>query len=132
MFRAEVGPRVDDIPDAELREIHQVLKARLLTFVRRRLAERRQRLGLPQLEREPLEAEVLTLGFARRFEGRRGYSRPAGVAGIFRAPDAREAGGSANRSQRKLWRGSHPAGACRLTGPVRLPGSLYRRPSSRG
>jgi glycogen phosphorylase len=55
------------IPDAELWEVHQVLKARLFTFVRRRLAERRLRLGLPEPEREPLAADALTLGFARRF-----------------------------------------------------------------
>ncbi|HSS52322.1 MAG TPA: alpha-glucan family phosphorylase [Thermoanaerobaculia bacterium] len=65
--RPELWAKVDGISDAELWEIHQVLKARLLTFVRRRLAERRQRLGLPEPEREPLGAETLTLGFARRF-----------------------------------------------------------------
>jgi glycogen phosphorylase len=58
---------VDQIPDAELWEVHQVLKARLLAFVRRRLADRRERLGLPEPAREPLAAEALTLGFARRF-----------------------------------------------------------------
>ena len=55
------------IPDAEIWEVHQVLKARLFTFVRRRLAERRERLALPQPGREPLVQEALTLGFARRF-----------------------------------------------------------------
>ena len=58
---------IERIPDAELWEIHQVLKARLLVFARRRLADRRQRLGLPEPEREPLDPEALTLGFARRF-----------------------------------------------------------------
>ncbi len=56
---------IKGIPDAELWEVHQVLKARLLTFVHRRLADRRQRLGMP--EPEPLDPEALTLGFARRF-----------------------------------------------------------------
>jgi starch phosphorylase len=65
--RPEMWARVDGIADAELWEIHQVLKARLLSFVRRRLAERRQRLGLPEPDRVPLGAETLTLGFARRF-----------------------------------------------------------------
>jgi len=65
--RPELWAKVDGISDAELWEIHQVLKARLLTFVRRRLAERRQRLNLPEPEREPLSPETLTLGFARRF-----------------------------------------------------------------
>jgi starch phosphorylase len=63
----ELWMRVDSIPDAELWEIHQVLKARLLSFARRRVAERRERLGLPAPEREPLAPEPLTLGFARRF-----------------------------------------------------------------
>ncbi|HEX9944688.1 MAG TPA: alpha-glucan family phosphorylase [Thermoanaerobaculia bacterium] len=58
---------VDRIPAAELWEVQQVLKARLLAFARRRLAERRQRLGFPEPEREPLDPEALTLGFARRF-----------------------------------------------------------------
>jgi starch phosphorylase len=65
--RPELWAKVDGISDAELWEIHQVLKARLLAFVRRRLAERRQRLHLPEPEREPLSPETLTLGFARRF-----------------------------------------------------------------
>ncbi|MFY9821183.1 MAG: alpha-glucan family phosphorylase [Thermoanaerobaculia bacterium] len=65
--RPELWAKVDGIADAELWEIHQVLKARLLVFVRRRLAERRQRLHLPAPEREPLSPETLTLGFARRF-----------------------------------------------------------------
>jgi len=58
---------VDAIPDAELWEMHKVLKARMLTFVRRRDAERRQRLGLSAPLRELLDPEALTLGFARRF-----------------------------------------------------------------
>ena len=58
---------LDDLPDAELWEVHQVLKARMLTFVRRRDAERRKRLGLPPREREVLDPDALTLGFARRF-----------------------------------------------------------------
>lgn len=59
--------KVEAIPDAELWEVHQVLKARVLNFARRRLAERRMRLGLAAPEREPLQAEALTIGFARRF-----------------------------------------------------------------
>ncbi|HEX6903216.1 MAG TPA: alpha-glucan family phosphorylase [Thermoanaerobaculia bacterium] len=63
----DLWTQIDRVPDAEIWEVHQVLKARLFTFVRRRLADRRQRLGLPEPEREPLSPEVLTLGFARRF-----------------------------------------------------------------
>jgi starch phosphorylase len=65
--RPELWTEVDRIPDAEIWEVHQVLKARLFSFVRGRLADRRERLGLPEPEREPLAAEALTLGFARRF-----------------------------------------------------------------
>ena len=63
----EIWDGVDAIPDAEIWEVHQVLKARLLAFVRRRLADRRERLGLPAPETEPLAPDALTLGFARRF-----------------------------------------------------------------
>jgi len=65
--RPNLWEKVESISDAELWEVHQVLKARLIVFARRRLAERRQRLGLAQLEKEALEPEALTLGFARRF-----------------------------------------------------------------
>jgi glycogen phosphorylase len=46
-----------------------VLKANMMGFVRRRLADRRQRLGGPEPSEgaEPLMPEALTLGFARRF-----------------------------------------------------------------
>ena len=63
----DLWTKIDRIPDAELWEVHQVLKAGLFNFVRRRLADRRQRLGLPEPEREALAPEALTLGFARRF-----------------------------------------------------------------
>ena len=65
--RPNLWAKIEGIPDAELWEVHQVLKARLLTFARRRLAERRQRLGLPEPERDPLDPDALLLGFARRF-----------------------------------------------------------------
>lgn len=64
---ADLWTGIDDVRDAELWEVHQVLKARLFAFARRRLADRRERLGLASPEREPLEPEALTLGFARRF-----------------------------------------------------------------
>ncbi|HEX6864870.1 MAG TPA: alpha-glucan family phosphorylase, partial [Thermoanaerobaculia bacterium] len=65
--RPELWSTIERVPDAELWEVHQVLKARLFTFVRRRLADRRERLKMPEPEREPLLADALTLGFARRF-----------------------------------------------------------------
>jgi starch phosphorylase len=65
--RPELWTQINRIPDAELWEVHQVLKARLFTFVRGRLADRRARLGRPEPERQPLLDDALTLGFARRF-----------------------------------------------------------------
>jgi starch phosphorylase len=65
--RSDLWKAMDQIPDAELWEVHQVLKAQLIVFVRERLAERRQRLNLPAPEIEPLDPDTLTLGFARRF-----------------------------------------------------------------
>jgi starch phosphorylase len=65
--RPNLWEKVESISDAELWEVHQVLKARMMAFARRRLAERRQRLGIAQPEKEALEPETLTLGFARRF-----------------------------------------------------------------
>jgi starch phosphorylase len=65
--RPDVWAQVEAVPDAELWEVHQVLKARMLSFVRRRDAARRERLGLDERERPVLDPEALTLGFARRF-----------------------------------------------------------------
>jgi glycogen phosphorylase len=65
--RADLWKQIDTIPDAELWEVHQVLKAQLLAFGRKRLADRRRRLGLSDPPVPPLHPEALTLGFARRF-----------------------------------------------------------------
>jgi len=65
--RPDLWARMGQVPDAELWEVHQVLKARMLTFVRKRDAERRQRLELAPPVRELLDPEALTVGFARRF-----------------------------------------------------------------
>jgi glycogen phosphorylase len=65
--RPDLWPEVERIPDAEIWEVHQVLKARLFTFVRGRLADRRERLRMPGPDREPLLDDALTFGFARRF-----------------------------------------------------------------
>ncbi len=63
----DLWTQIDKLPDAELWEVHQVLKAKLIDFARGRLADRRLRLGLPDPDREPLDPAALTLGFARRF-----------------------------------------------------------------
>ncbi|HEX5757776.1 MAG TPA: alpha-glucan family phosphorylase [Thermoanaerobaculia bacterium] len=65
LARPALWEGIEKVPDAELWEVHRVLKARLFAFVERRRAERRERLGLPQ--GPPLDPEALTLGFARRF-----------------------------------------------------------------
>ena len=65
--RPDLWARVEEVPDAELWEVHQVLKSRVLAFVRRRDAERRERLGLAPPVRDLLDPEALTIGFARRF-----------------------------------------------------------------
>lgn len=62
---------VYDIPDEELWNVHQGLKARLIEFVRERVRIQRERLGeSPEKQRAAsrlLNPEVLTIGFARRF-----------------------------------------------------------------
>jgi starch phosphorylase len=62
---------IDDVDDVELWETQQVLKARLIDFVRRRLAAqaRRRHEGDEAIRRasDALDLNVLTIGFARRF-----------------------------------------------------------------
>ncbi len=65
--RPEIWAALDGIDDAELWEVHRVLKARVLAFIRRRVAQQRARLGLPPLDPPPFDPEALTIGFARRF-----------------------------------------------------------------
>jgi starch phosphorylase len=69
--RPEVWSGIDSVNDGELWETHQVLKGRLLEFVRRRLARQHQRRGEPpeaaEATRQLLSPEVLTVGFGRRF-----------------------------------------------------------------
>jgi starch phosphorylase len=62
---------IENVDDGELWETHQVLKARLLDFVRRRAAAQYERRGEPpamvEQARQALHLETLTIGFARRF-----------------------------------------------------------------
>ncbi len=62
---------IDTVDDAELWETQQVLKARLINFVRNRLVSQARRRNEPdsavQKLMEALDPNALTIGFARRF-----------------------------------------------------------------
>ena len=61
---------IDKVSDTELWEEHQVLRHRLIRFIRRRMALRRTRLqgaGPAQGAVDVLDDGVLTIGFSRRF-----------------------------------------------------------------
>jgi starch phosphorylase len=66
-----VWERIDHVDDGELWETHQVLKARLLDFVRQRAVKQAERRGEPKAVldqcRRALSLDALTIGFARRF-----------------------------------------------------------------
>jgi starch phosphorylase len=68
---SEYWRRVIDIPDDVLWETHQLLKSRLIDFIRDRIRRHRVRLGeSPEQLRKInsiLNPDVLTIGFARRF-----------------------------------------------------------------
>ncbi len=67
----ETWEAIDTVEDAELWETQQVLKARMINFVRNRLAMQAKRRNEPDaaVERamEALDLDALTIGFARRF-----------------------------------------------------------------
>jgi starch phosphorylase len=67
----EVWEGIDTVDDAELWETQQVLKARLINFVRNRLVAQARRREEPEaaVEKamEALDLNALTIGFARRF-----------------------------------------------------------------
>ncbi len=67
----EYWRRIVDIPSDELWDTHQLLKARLVQFIRSRVVAQRQRHGdTPELLRKAaqvLDPGILTIGFARRF-----------------------------------------------------------------
>jgi starch phosphorylase len=62
---------IDRIDDGELWETHQVLKARMINFVRHRAARQAEHRGEPRAAveeaRKALSMDSLTIGFARRF-----------------------------------------------------------------
>ncbi|MBC8134080.1 MAG: alpha-glucan family phosphorylase [Deltaproteobacteria bacterium] len=63
--------RIENVHDGELWETHRVLKADLVHFVRRKVAEQRKSNGYPdeaiKAASTLLDPEALTIGFARRF-----------------------------------------------------------------
>ncbi len=67
----DLWKRVETIPAEELWRTHERRRERLVAFARRKLAEQLKRRGAPQSEveaaEEVLDAEALTIGFARRF-----------------------------------------------------------------
>ena len=70
--RPDIWNKVEDIDDAEIWEVKQVLKARTMRFVGNRVAGMRERLGMPPMD-PGLDPDALTLGFGRRFVP---YKRP--------------------------------------------------------
>ncbi|MCS7293211.1 MAG: alpha-glucan family phosphorylase [Gloeomargarita sp. SKYBB_i_bin120] len=81
----EIWERVEQIPDAELWQRHQLLKQRLISYTRSRLFASRQQRGEPLEQLEAiahwLDPQALTIGFARRFSAyKRAYL-------IIRDPD---------------------------------------------
>lgn len=67
----ETWEGIEDVEDAELWETQQVLKARLINFIRNRLVQQARRRNEPDaaIERamNALDLGALTIGFARRF-----------------------------------------------------------------
>jgi len=68
---AETWKGIETVNDAELWETHQVLKARLINFVRNRMVAHARRRNEPdsavQKIMDALDLNALTIGFARRF-----------------------------------------------------------------
>lgn len=69
--KPETWKAIENVEDAELWETNQVLKARLINFVRQRLASQARRRDEPEeaVDRamQALDLNALTIGFARRF-----------------------------------------------------------------
>jgi glycogen phosphorylase len=72
IVRPDLWMKVEGIDSAEIWETKQVLKGRMLRFVRERVGQMYQRLGVPY-DPPPPDTDVLTIGFARRFVP---YKRP--------------------------------------------------------
>jgi starch phosphorylase len=73
LTRPETWAKIQDVSSAEIWETKQVLKARMLRYIRKRAADMRERIGLPEIVPPALDPDALTIGFARRFVP---YKRP--------------------------------------------------------
>jgi starch phosphorylase len=73
LTRPDTWTKIMNVSSAEIWETKQVLKARTLRYIRKRSADTRARLGLPEIDPAPLDPDALTIGFARRFVP---YKRP--------------------------------------------------------
>ncbi|HVY62616.1 MAG TPA: alpha-glucan family phosphorylase, partial [Planctomycetota bacterium] len=67
LTKPDMWAHIEQVSSAELWEVQQVLKARMIRYVRRHSAQMRERLKLPPLDPPPLDPDALTIGFARRF-----------------------------------------------------------------
>jgi len=73
IVRPDLWMKLEGIDPAEMWEVKQVLKARMMRLVRQRSAQMHERVGLPPMAIPPLDPDALTIGFARRFVP---YKRP--------------------------------------------------------
>jgi len=73
IVRSDMWTRIEQVDPAELWEVKQVLKARMIRFVREKVVEKAARLDIPPPSAPPLDPDALTIGFARRFVP---YKRP--------------------------------------------------------
>jgi len=69
MHDAQTWARIDRIPDEEFWELHQILKVRLIEYVARCLVRQEAQRGNQDASPIPMDPNVLTIGFARRFAG---------------------------------------------------------------
>ncbi len=73
IVRPDLWTKLEYMDSAELWEIKQVLKARMMRLVRDRVARFHERNGMPAFQGQLLDPDALTIGFARRFVP---YKRP--------------------------------------------------------
>jgi starch phosphorylase len=100
LLNEEFWKHIDDIPDHSYWSLHQSLKSEMLEEVKRRIVIQHRRNGASEalIERytqylSPQDADVLTIGFARRFATYKRatllFSDPARLARLFNDPKRR-------------------------------------------